>query len=281
VVIGRYLDTAVTVIDDNCNGRFNDLGEDAVLVGSGALAAPLGPVVVLGRRVYNLQVSEDGKTMTFTPAAESKLGAAVVSDREGHRLLLGAILRGPGESFFAVGDRGPTLLPAGSYSFAFAALGKPGTEMAGLLESSGDLNLEVKERKVAVLKFGRPRMEVKVRYDERQDDVVIEPPNRDSVTCKAGRFRFFSPTGVPKVDVVRLGRRGNVTKFRNIRMPVDRRGNRPRALRLDRDKYDLDRGDRYRFEVTWANGLVQEAKSSATLTIPKRRRPAKKKGAGK
>ncbi len=269
VATAQYADCNVTVIDDNCNGKYNDVGEDAVIVGRGRLAAPLGSTVLLGGRPYGFQVSDDGRKMTFSAVKSPKLGAAIVSNREGHRLLIGAVLKGPGGGYYVIGDRTPTVLPVGSYSFAFASLGNPIAGQFAILEG-GSLNLAVKEdRKLAILKFGRPQLNVSATYDPATDRVKIAPPDGNAITCKGGTFKFFFPPGTPKVNITRFNRRRQpVVQSRNIRMPTDKKTHQPRALNLRRKKYNLDRGKKYRFDMRWPNGVVEEAKGSATIEIP-------------
>jgi len=280
VAAAQYADCNVVVVDDNCNGRYNDLGEDAVIAGRGGMAAPLGSTVLLGGRPYGFQVSADGRKMTFTAVKDYKLGYAMVSNREGHRLLIGAVLKGPSGGYHVIGDRAPSLLPVGSYSFAFASLGNPVADQLAILEG-GSLGIAVKEgKKVAVLKFGRPQLKVSAIYDPVSDRVKIDPPDRNAITCKGGTFRFFFRTGTPKVDIVRFSGRREVVQSRDVRMPTGGRNHQPTTLSLSRRKYNLDRGKKYRFDVRWPNGVVDEARGSATLTIPRsagRSRKVKKK----
>ncbi len=277
VAMAQYGDSTITVIDDNCNGSYSDVGEDAVIVGNGLMAAPLGSTVLLDGRPHGIQVSQSGQTMVLTPVKDFKQGVAMVSKREGHRLLIGAVLKGPSGGYHVIGDRGPMLLPIGNYTFLFASLGNPVAGQFALLEGKS-LTLTVKEgNKVAFLKFGRPELKVSATYDPVKDRVDIAPPDGTAITCKAGSLTFFFAPGTPKLDIIYLGSRGPVTRSRDLRMPTDGNSRQPRTLHLSRKKYNLDRGKKYRFELRWPNGVVDEACGSATLEIPRISAVKKKK----
>ncbi len=268
VSAAQYGDHTVTVVDDNCNGRYNDVGEDAVMMDRGPLAAPLGAVVMVGATPCSLQVAENGRSMIFTPVKGAKLGYAVVR-KEGYLRLIGAVLRGPGGGFHVIGDRRPTLLPTGSHSLAFASLGVPAAGQFAVLEG-GSASVNVTEgRKVAALKFGRPKLEVRASWDPKRRRVRIEGPKVEDISCKAGKFKFFYTPGAPKVNIIRIGRRAEHKQARDVRMPLGGRPAAPRALYLEARKYDIDRGKKYRFEVRWSNGVIEEAKGSITMDIPR------------
>ncbi len=277
VAIAQYGDSTVTVVDDNCNGRYNDAGEDAVMVGRGTLAAPLGSLVLIGGVPHSFQVSESGKSMTFTPVKGSKLGFAKVSRKYGHLLLIGAVLKGPGGAFHVIGDRRPTLLPVGSYSLAFASLGNPAAGQFAILEGGGANVKVTADRKIGLLKFGRPKLAVKASYDARNKRVRIEGPKADDISCLAGKLKLFYVPGAPRVNIIRIGRTAEHKQARNIKMSMSGKVAAPRGLNLGLRKYNLDKGKKYRFEVRWPNGVIDEATGSVTLKIPRSSAAAKKK----
>ncbi len=277
VAAGQYGDHPVVVIDDNCNGHYNDVGEDAVLVDRGRLAVPLGSVVLFRGAPHKIEVSESGRKMTFTPVPDFKPGCAIVSRDEGDRLLIGAVLKGPLGGFHAINDRGPTVLPAGSYTLTFASLGNPVINRLAVLDAKGT-SLKVEPgNKPAVLTFGRPKLKISVVYNEARDRVVVKAPREGDISCKAGGFRFFFPMTVPEVDITRIGKKSQHRQERSLKMPFNTRAGQPRDMELWRNRHNLDRGKKYRFDMRWATGVIEEVSGSATLVIPQPPPPPPKK----
>lgn len=67
---GGYLQTTlhgtqIRLIDQDDNGRFDDVGKDAMIVGSGDVATYYSEVVAVGNRLYSLRL--DPTTLTATP----------------------------------------------------------------------------------------------------------------------------------------------------------------------------------------------------------------------
>jgi len=280
--VGQYGDYNITLVDENCNGRFSDAGEDAVMVGRGALAVPLGATVMVGRTLHGIQVAENGQSVLLTPKPETQVGTAIVSRTEGMRQLIGAVLKDSAGGFHLVGDREAAFLPVGNHSLAFASLGSPQAGAYAILQG-GDATFAVPEtgNRHVVLNFGRPEVKISASYDPKSDDVRIEPPSRDAVTCRAGTFRFFFALADPKVEIFRLGTRDDHRQSQ-VSMPVDGSAMRaPRALVLDRSRHDLDRGKKYRFELSWSSGVVEDARGSAVLEIPFPTPPPPKTPGGK
>ena len=67
VVQGELAGTKIRVIDQNHNGRFDDIGEDALVIGHGRAASFLSEVVAVGGQVKQLKVAADGSKLSFAP----------------------------------------------------------------------------------------------------------------------------------------------------------------------------------------------------------------------
>lgn len=67
VVQGEVAGTKVRVIDQNHNGRFDDVGEDAIVVGSGRAASFLSEVISVGGELKKIEVAADGSALRFAP----------------------------------------------------------------------------------------------------------------------------------------------------------------------------------------------------------------------
>ncbi|MFG0317903.1 MAG: hypothetical protein ACF8XB_11565 [Planctomycetota bacterium JB042] len=66
-VTGKIGTTRISILDQNGNGRFSDVGEDAMIVGKSAVASFLSDVVSIGGVLHRLKVDRDGAAMEVTP----------------------------------------------------------------------------------------------------------------------------------------------------------------------------------------------------------------------
>ena len=95
VVQGEVAGTKVRVVDQNHNGRFDDVGEDALVVGSGRAASFLSEVVSIAGQLRKIDVAADGSELSFSPytgevgklslhaVTDGKVRAAVLTSTDG------------------------------------------------------------------------------------------------------------------------------------------------------------------------------------------------------
>jgi hypothetical protein len=82
-MVGRVDDVLIQVFDQNLNGRFDDYGVDAMIVGKSTVASFLSKVVAIGDRLVSVDVAADGSTLDVAPSRGRHRHA-----RSAHRLLL-------------------------------------------------------------------------------------------------------------------------------------------------------------------------------------------------
>jgi hypothetical protein len=116
-MVGSVAGVPLQLFDLNNNGSFNELGEDAIIVGKGKAATYLSKVISHKGKLYNLNVSENSKTVTASPydgqagklnlasefRSKGKLEAALASD-------------GNGNTFNVAGHSSGLLVPVGEYT---------------------------------------------------------------------------------------------------------------------------------------------------------------------
>jgi hypothetical protein len=115
LVRGEIDGTRIEIIDQNNDGRYDGIGEDALVLGRSRSACFLSEIVALGDRLHTLEVAPDGSSLSLTPydgpagrlevstEATAKVHAAVfVSENGRHSVNLAT-------------SEGAALVPAGRY----------------------------------------------------------------------------------------------------------------------------------------------------------------------
>lgn len=126
---GKVRGVTVSIVDQNNNGRWNDVGEDAMFLGKAEAASFLSQVVNLDGELYEMEVSADGRAVVTQPYSgpRATLNLAASFDAEGE--LVTAVMRSSDRqySFEFAGEKNGLAVPAGSYVLEHA-FGRKGAE---------------------------------------------------------------------------------------------------------------------------------------------------------
>jgi hypothetical protein len=112
---GKVFGEPFTLIDADCNGKFNDLGKDAVLVGKDKWAVPLGNVVAIKDKLYTLRVDPKGKKVTAEAYAGETGTLDMMKSFKGPVAPQYAIVQ-CAENYFNLSARGGMKVPCGKYA---------------------------------------------------------------------------------------------------------------------------------------------------------------------
>ncbi|MEX1025858.1 MAG: hypothetical protein WD226_12365 [Planctomycetota bacterium] len=114
---GTVEGTKVSLIDMNGNGRYDDFGQDAYLVGNSSNAAFLSRVVNLGGNLYEFTPNALGTEVTTKPFTGETVMLDATSEFEGKGKVVNAVFR-DGDLSFNVADEAKGMkIPAGTYRF--------------------------------------------------------------------------------------------------------------------------------------------------------------------
>lgn len=200
VMTGKVRGTIVSFVDRNGNGKYDDVGQDAYVIGTERAAAYLSSVVNIGGELFELEIDKTGssvKTRPFT-GPTGTLAAAPPTDIKGD--LVAAVFTSGTWSFNVAGQPKGLKVPAGKYTFASGFLER-GTESATM--SRGRMEpVEVAADGTLAVAWGGPL------YGE-----IDEPTTtKDSITVRPTLYIFgnageayadFLPQGkAPKVEVL-------------------------------------------------------------------------------
>lgn len=115
----------IRIIDQNGNGSFNDIGVDAMIVGSGDEATFLSQTVVIDNKLRQLDVAADGTRLSMTDYTGPTTTFDMTTSFNAKAVLLSAIIRSEdGKHSFDFGALdGPMEIPAGNYKFVAGTVG--------------------------------------------------------------------------------------------------------------------------------------------------------------
>lgn len=109
--------TRIQFFDQNLNGRYDDYGEDAVVIGRDSVASFLSKVIAVDGRLYSIEVQADGSSFSYTPYTGPSGLLDLNSQLECKAKLRGAIVTSvDGQYSFNAAAGEPALrVPAGRY----------------------------------------------------------------------------------------------------------------------------------------------------------------------
>ena len=115
----------VRVIDQNGNGRFDDIGKDAMVVGTGDDATFLSQTVVIGKELRQFQMSADGTELSTTAFTGKTAKLDLTTSFDAKAVLLAAIVRSKDgkNSFNVASAKGAVTVPAGTYEIVSGTVG--------------------------------------------------------------------------------------------------------------------------------------------------------------
>ncbi len=115
----------IRIIDQDGNGRFNDVGSDAMIVGASDNATFLSKTVFVDNRLQQLEVADDGMAVTLSDYDGPTSIVDMTTSFDAKAVLLSAVLLSDDRqhSFDAGTALGPIEVPAGTYTVAGGLLG--------------------------------------------------------------------------------------------------------------------------------------------------------------
>jgi hypothetical protein len=174
---GRVKGGMLSIIDQNNNGKFNDYGVDAMMVGSDRTAGYLSKVVNLKGDLYNLEVSEDGSEVKVSPFTGETGLVDLRSGFKSYGRLEAAIVVNAQDSqiaFNLADSKGGVRVPAGKYILK-SGLASKGAESA-LIKTGESTPIAVGGEDVARLEWGAPVV-ADVSWTQTGNQVSIQPTN--------------------------------------------------------------------------------------------------------
>jgi hypothetical protein len=172
VMTGKLLGQVVRVIDQDGNGRYDDYGSDALVVGAGTAASYLSKVVNIDGALHNLTISADGARIDTTPYTGECGTLDLASKFASRGELLSAVVKNGELSFNLAAARSGMLVPVGKYEFSVGFVKKAGE--TAWIKRGRSSPLVVEAAALTALEWGGPVF-AEFDYSKQGDTVVVSP----------------------------------------------------------------------------------------------------------
>lgn len=172
--VGTIDGVKIQVIDQDGNGSYDDVGTDALIVGTTKAASFLSRVVNVGGALYAIEVAKDGTSLTYTPY-EGKAGVLdLLSAHESKTKVLTVLVRSPdGTLCFDLARASEGLrVPAGTYELVGGRLGLGAARVAFVRGRAKPIPVRADE--TTTLAWGGP-LRAEYRYALTADAVAFQP----------------------------------------------------------------------------------------------------------
>ncbi|MAG57195.1 MAG: hypothetical protein CMJ83_12955 [Planctomycetes bacterium] len=191
-VVGKIDGTKVTIVDQNGNGRYGDIGEDAMIVGRGKAACFLSKVVSVGGQAYEIDVASDGTSLSYRPY-QGETGVLRL-DMETKAKVLSAVVKSTdGQFSYELSRAGDGFtVPAGRYALYTGELGISSNRMRMKRGRSKPIIVEAK-RELAV-EWGGP-VKAEFDYARQGGKVGLSPDKVWYYGAKGEEYTAFKPLG--------------------------------------------------------------------------------------
>ena len=164
--VGKLNDQRVALIDQDNDGVFGEVGEDAILIGQGKIATWLGDSVLIDGKLHSLQLDAAGELLELN-AYEGETGSlSVTTGFNGQGKLLSAVVRSVDNKhcFDLAGQTGPVTVPAGQYRIVSGKIGLG--EQAVMVAPGAATAIEVSNDGAQEVNWGGP---VRAEFEFQRD----------------------------------------------------------------------------------------------------------------
>lgn len=195
---GKVQGTTLVLIDENANGIYNEVGKDRMVVGGGAQAHPLSPMVNLGGKLYELTIEPSG-TRVHTRPYSGVVGVLDLTSKFRSKGKLASAVVKNNLNYFDVAGSAVTL-PAGEYKL-FSGVISSAPQLAHLKQGAMK-PFTVEVDKTTTLEWGMP-VAIQFAHEFRDDLVSIQPGNIHIRGEKGEEYFGFKPMAFTPTVVVR------------------------------------------------------------------------------
>lgn len=199
VMLGKIGETKIKLIDQNNNGRFDDFGKDAMVVGNGKVASLLSKVVSIDSKLFELKIDANGANLSYSPytgpvatlkldaTCKGKIVASVVQSKDGQY------------SFGFSGAKNELTVPVQDYVLHSGIISFGGNTVKVKTGKSKPVNL--KADTTAAMTWGGP-VRAEFTYAREGNEVKFDPSQIWFYGNAGEEYYSWSPLGKsPKITL--------------------------------------------------------------------------------
>jgi len=207
---GKIDGKKVRLFDLDNNGRFDEVGKDGIILGNGSVVSHLGKALHLSGKLIQVQVAEDGKSLSYAAYAGKTGKLALDYDTKGKVMSL-RIRSASGQFNFdlatlARGEGGSLDLPAGSYKLQGGEIGLGENRVK--VGPGRSKSFAVKEGQTLSLNLGG-RVEAEFLYARSGDQLTLSPDKIWYFGPTGEEYRAWAPIGKSPSFSIREQKSGN------------------------------------------------------------------------
>ncbi|MHC4935494.1 MAG: hypothetical protein ACYTGJ_04670 [Planctomycetota bacterium] len=167
---GKVRGETIQLIDQNLDGDYSDIGEDAVIVGRGKIASFLSRVIAVDGALVELEIPEDGRSIGFRPYTGAQ-GTLRLGPCDTKAKVMSAIVRSEdGRYCFDMAKVQEGLeVPAGEYRLVSGVIGLGESRVS--MSTGRSVSFEVPSGGAKEISWGGP---VRAEFAYRQSDEEVE-----------------------------------------------------------------------------------------------------------
>jgi len=214
VVTGQIGTTKIRIVDQNHNGRFDDVGADALVIGDGRAASYLSEVVAIDGQLKKIDVAADGATLRFSPftGEVGKLSLHAVTDGK----VMAAVLNSTDGRYSVHLSKhdAEVLVPVGEYELHSGVLSLAGSRVS--MAKGRSKSFEVTTDGAQDLAWGGPA-KAEFAYQEAGGELTFDPNAIWFYGAKNEEYKNWNPVG--KSPLIRVVDRATGAVIAETRFP--------------------------------------------------------------
>jgi len=200
VVQGEIAGTKIRIVDQNHNGRFDDIGKDALVIGNGRAASFLSEVASIAGELKKIEVAADGSKLRFSPfeGETGKLSLHAVTDGK----VMAAVLNSTDGRYSVHLSKhdAEMVVPAGDYELHSGVLSLAGSRVA--MGKGRSKPFAVKADGAEKLQWGGPA-KAEFSYQDAGGQLTFDPNRIWFYGSKNEEYKNWNPVGKsPLITVV-------------------------------------------------------------------------------
>ncbi|NQU48105.1 MAG: VCBS repeat-containing protein [Planctomycetes bacterium] len=192
----------ISVIDQDNDGVFGEVGEDAILIGRGRVATWLGQSIVINGELVQIDVAKDGSQLTVSPFQGVTGRLRLADSFQGDGKVLSAVIRSAdGKNCFDLaGQTGAVEIPTGRYRFYSGKVGLG--QMAVHVSSGKSQTIDVAKGSEASLSWGGG-VNAEFGFQRQGDQVAFSPQDIRYFGSQGEEYSNWFPVGKSPVFIIK------------------------------------------------------------------------------